>query len=101
MPTFRDLKNIVFGKLSERLEAPFFSRHDGSLLERLYNYPGSLMDQFGQVSNIKKFKLTDLRKGLEGKIQSSSNLLQNVKDLNSHTAKTGAQYYDNLGSARR
>ena len=92
---------MIFGKLSERLEAPFFSRHDGSLLERLYNYPGSLMEKFGRVTNIKKFKLTDLRKGLEGKIQASSHLLQNVKHLNSHSAKTGAKYYDNLGSARR
>ena len=95
------MKNIVFGKVGDRLEEPFFVRHDSSPILRLQNYPGSLLHTFGRVTGIKKFKLTNLRKGLESKIQNSSNLVKNVKDLNSHSAKTGARYYDNLASARR
>ena len=78
-----------------------FVRFDGSPLPPLQNYPGSLMRQFEDVSGIKDFCFTKLRKALEGRIQASDKLVQFSNDLNSHNARVGKAFYDNMGSARR
>ena len=42
-----------------------------------------------------------LRKSAEGYIQSSSELQQYTKDLNSHSSSVGKKVYDKIGGARR
>lgn len=87
--------------MSDRLEEPLFVRNNGSAITRLQKYPGSLLDKFERVSGVSTFKLTNLRKGSEAKIQNSSQLVKHVPDLNYHSAPTGSKYYYNMGSARR
>ena len=83
------------------LEQLFFVNHAGDELPKLQNYKNSLLWKVGQATGIKKFSLTCLRRGLEGKIQSSSELKQFSKDYNAHSSQLGATVYDKLSSARR
>ena len=94
---------MLFGEGTWKLEDPLFVSHSGAKLPRLQNYDGkgSLLHLFGKATGIQKFSLKMLRKSAEGYIQSSSELQQYTKDLNSHSASVGKKVYDKIGGARR
>ena len=97
----QDLKMIVFGEI--KLEDFFFVRYDGKPLPKLQNYPSanSLLHVFGCVTGIPKFTFKSLRKSAEGVIQSSGDLAETTKQLNSHSQKVGEETYDKLRGSRR
>ena len=97
----QDLKMMVFGDI--KLEDFFFVRYDGKPLPKLQNYASanSLLHVFGCVTGIPKFTFKSLRKSAEGVIQSSGDLAETTKQLNSHSQKVGEETYDKLRGSRR
>ena len=94
---YQDVKKMLFGKLS--LDSPFFINFKGNMLSRLQRYPGSLVEKFGNTVGIPDFKMTDVRKALEGAVQGSSEA-KNTKDINNHTSAV-VPVYDNAKQMRR
>ena len=82
------------------MEDPFYVNFKLEKLSRLQWSKGNLLDLFGKVTNIPRFKMTDLRKAQETVIQSRSDLAKIGKDLNCHNANV-VPAYDHLSSTRR
>ena len=97
MELYRDLQKMVLGVLPS--QSPFFLNSKGKELSRLQNYTGSLLAKFGMVVGIQDFKMTQVRKALEGKIQGSSQA-DHTKAINNHS-KAVVPTYDNAKSMRR
>ena len=85
------------------LDNLLFVTSRGSKLPKLQNYPGkgSLLNVFGTVVEIDQFNLKMLRKMVEGHIQSSSELQQDTKGLNSHSSQVAKKVYDQMVGPRR
>ena len=99
---YLDLKRIVSKSKKEviEMEDPFYVNFKLEKLSRLQWSKGNLLDLFGKVTNIPRFKMTDLRKAQETIIQSRSDLAKIGKDLNCHNANV-VPAYDHLSSTRR
>ena len=97
MELYRDIRKMVLGELPSH--STFFLNHRGKELSRLQNYKGSLVARFGAVVGIPDFKMTQIRKALEGKIQGSDQA-DYTKAINNHS-KAVVATYDNAKSMRR
>ena len=76
------------------MSSPFFVNGRGKALTRLQNSPGSLFSQVALAVGIPDLKTTDLRRSIEGVIQSSEDMKKNSKALNMHSEQVGKQNYD-------
>ena len=94
---YRDLRKMVHGDLPP--ESTFFLNYRGRELSRLQNTKGSLVARFGMIVGIPDFRMTQVRKALEGKIQ-GSNQAEFSKAINNHS-KAVVPTYDNANSMRR
>ena len=102
MEKYNDLKKQVFGEDYLALDQPYFVNYNGKPLSRIQRTnKGSLLAVFASVVGISDFKMTSLRKASEGVIQSRSDLAQNTKDLNCHSASVARKHYDNMSASRR
>ena len=95
---YQDMKKWVLGVRPG--SEPFFVNHRGKKLSRLQKSPGSLVELFGKVVGKPNFRMTHIRKALEGKIQNSKEHSRNTRDINNHSSQV-VDVYDNVSASRR
>ena len=96
---YQDIKKIVLKK-KVKPNSKFFVNHKGSALSRMQRSKGSIMEKFGNTVGIKDFKMTSIRKSLEGNLAGSSQAGRS-KEINNHSNLVGSTTYDNAKSMRR
>ena len=98
---YNDLKRLKFGNEAMSLGEPYFVNFNNKKLSRIQRSKGSLPEVFASVVGIADFRMTYLRKAMEGTIQSRQDLSKHTKELNSHNSNVAADHYDNTASSRR
>ena len=88
---YQDLKTIFLPDVSAGDQ--FFVNMDSKPLPEISNTKGSLWDRFVQVANLDKASVNTIRRGLEHEVQSSSEALAKIKDIQSHSQETGSGAY--------
>ena len=76
------------------MSSPFFVNGRGKALARLQNTAGSYLHRVAMAVGIPNLSTTDLRRSVEGVIQTSSDMKKNAKHLNMHSDQVGKQIYD-------
>ena len=74
--------------------AAFFSKYDGKNFGPIQNRKGSILEEFGKVTNVDWMTATSLRRQLEPVIQGNDVMKTRSKSIAQHTAATGSRHYD-------
>ena len=96
---YQDIKKILLKK-KMKPNSKFFVNHKGSALSRMQRSKGSIVEKFGTTVGLKDFKMTSIRKSLEGNLAGSSQAGRS-KEINNHSNLVGSTTYDNAKSMRR
>ena len=75
-------------------EAAFFSKYDGKPFGPMQNRKGSILEEFGKVTEVDWLTATSLRRSLEPAIQGNDIMKTRSKTIAQHSAATGSKHYD-------
>ena len=60
-----------------------------------------MLEEYGEVNHLPDINFTDLRRGMEPKVQSNHTMKTRSKDVSNHSEQTGSKYYDQSRSGFR